>query len=140
MEPSRASFSPTVLKYDSLCLGQDYIYMFRGLYILNIGEECDVILEPCTISEKVCLYYPPRFPNEIFYFYKDLLDTLRVGIPFTNFEPDLLIFLNLDPSQLLQNSWRFVRAFEIMCDALGITHIVGIFLYCYETKGVRSGG
>lgn len=140
MEPLAAYFSSAVLKYDLLCLEQNYVNsLMDDLCISNTGEECDIILEPCIPGKKVCMYCPLASPGEFFYFYEDLLETLRVGIPFTGFEADLLTALNTAPSQLQPNSWGIVRAFEIVCGALGITPTVDIFISFYEKKEVGNG-
>jgi len=47
------------------------------------------------------------------FIYSAIFKRLRLRLPFTFFEKDLLTELNVAPCQLHPNAWAFIRAFEI---------------------------
>ena len=66
---------------------------------------------------------------------------LNNWFPFTRFERELLTELDIAAAQLHPNNWAFVRAFQIMCDHLGLPASVDVFLFLFEAKhpGDRCG-
>lgn len=65
-----------------------------------------------------------------------VLTNLEVGIPFSNFEGDILKEINISPSQLHPNSGAFMRVFKILNDILEFVLIVGIFLTFTRQMGL----
>lgn len=63
--------------------------------VSSIGNEDNVILEPCILGERVCIVRPRGVKNEYFHFYVGVLN---------DFEFDLLRALNTTLSQLRHNS------------------------------------
>jgi len=63
-----------------------------------------------------------------------LLSHLRLRLPFTFFEKELLTELNVAPCQLHPNAWGFIRAFEILCNHFGHPPSTDVFLYFFEAK------
>jgi len=59
---------------------------------------------------------------------------VKLRLPFTRFERELLTELNIATAQLHHNSWAFVRAFQIMCAHLGLPASVDVFLFLFEAK------
>ncbi|CAI8617960.1 unnamed protein product [Vicia faba] len=84
------------------------------IYISSTDNEDDVVLEPCFPGDKVFTYRPPGSTDKNFYFYEDVMQTLWVGVPFMDFEADVLTYLNVAPFQLQPNNWGFVRSFELL--------------------------
>nr|KYP76326.1 hypothetical protein KK1_020561 [Cajanus cajan] len=79
---------------------------------------------------------PPHF-----YVYQCFFRDLGICLPFTQFECDFLNFVNLAPCQLHPNSWGFLRAFQVLCSALGIEVSLRVFLHFYQLKiGVSPYG
>nr|KYP32968.1 hypothetical protein KK1_046231 [Cajanus cajan]KYP32970.1 hypothetical protein KK1_046233 [Cajanus cajan] len=74
----------------------------------------------------------PNIP--FFYMYQCFFRDLGVCLPFTQFECDFLNFINTAPCQLHPNSWGFLRAFQVLCSALGIGLSLPIFLHFYQLK------
>nr|KYP34798.1 hypothetical protein KK1_044193 [Cajanus cajan] len=72
---------------------------------------------------------PPHF-----YVYQCLFRDLGVYLPFTQFECDFLNFINTAPCQLHPNSWGFLRAFQVLCSALGIEVSLPVFHHFYQLK------
>lgn len=64
----------------------------------------------------------------------------KIRIPFTDFEFGLLKTLNIAPSPLYPNGWGFIKAFEMVCDAMDITSTLGLFFSFFELKGMEKGG
>jgi hypothetical protein len=62
-----------------------------------------------------------------------------VKILFTAFEMDVLMFLNVAPSQIRPKSWAFIRGFEILRKALFLEPPVSVFFHFYGTKDVNKG-
>ena len=70
-------------------------------------------------------------PEEPFFFmYATVFKRLKLRLSFTGFERALLTEINVVPAQLHPNSW----AFAILCNHLGHTPSVDVFLYFFEAK------
>jgi len=74
------------------------------------------------------------------FIYSAIFKRLRLRLPFTFFEKDLLTELNVAPYQLHPNAWAFIRAFEILCNHFGHPPSTEVFLHFFEAKnpGDRS--
>ena len=74
------------------------------------------------------------------FIYSSIFKRLRLRLPFTFFEKDLLTELNVAPYQLHPNAWAFTRAFEILCNHFGHPFSTDVFLQFFEVKnqGNRS--
>ena len=72
--------------------------------------------------------------------YSAIFKRLKLRLPFTFFEKELMMELNVAPCQLHSNAWAFIRAFEILCNYFGHKASVDVFLYFFEAKnpGDRS--
>nr|KYP66462.1 hypothetical protein KK1_012756 [Cajanus cajan] len=66
--------------------------------------------------------------------YRCFFRDLGVCLPFTQFECDFLNFVNVAPCQLHPNSCGFLRAFQVLCSALGVGVSLPIFLHFYQLK------
>jgi hypothetical protein len=134
------NFAPVMSRLDSLYTSSEKILWFRNkVKLFSSGREEDVIIEPCRKGEKVCILLPDGVPSHIFYTYSHVLEDLNVKIPFTDFECEILKFLNVAPTQIHPNSWAFIRGFEILAKGKGFEPTVGEFCSFYRTKGVDEG-
>nr|KYP46721.1 hypothetical protein KK1_031686 [Cajanus cajan] len=109
-----------------------------------------ILVEPCQPGERVYMWGTPNTP--FFYMYQCLFRDLGVCLPFSQFECDFLNFINVAPCQLHPNSWGFLRAFQVLCSALGIGLSLLVFLHFYQLKlgepplgwvplnGIKAGG
>ena len=72
--------------------------------------------------------------------YSAIFKRLKLRLPFTFFEKELMMELNVAPCQLHPNAWAFIRAFQILCSYFGHNASVDVFLYFFEAKnpGDRS--
>ena len=68
------------------------------------------------------------------FIYSAIFKRLRLRLPFTFFEKELLTELNVAPCQLHPNGWGFIRAFEILCNYFGHPPSTDVFLYFFEAK------
>jgi hypothetical protein len=127
----------TKSKYYSL----DSVETLRGaIKFSGSGKECDVVVEPVCADDLVTVVNPN--PPHYFLMYGVVVQTFNLWFPFTSFEVSLLHTLNVAPVQLHPNSWGFVKAYEIVCFALGLTPSIGIFFSIYHLKSYtpRSPG
>src|ERR1051325_6025452 len=137
--------SNKLLKREALGFNQSLIKdmeisTLRSLWnISSTGNEDDVILEPCETGENVCMSRPKGVNTEWFYFYVGVVEKLSIQFPFSDFEIDILRTMNVAPSQLRPNSWGFIRAFEIICQALLVAPTIGLFFSFFEIKSAEPG-
>jgi len=89
---------------------------------------------PICVDDRVTNGVPFTF------IYSAIFKRLRLRLPFTFFEKDLLTELNVAPCQLHPNAWAFIRAFEILCNHFGHPPSTDVFLHFFEAKnpGDRS--
>jgi len=66
------------------------------------------------------------------FIYTTLFKKVKLRFPFTCFERELLTELDIAAAQLHPNSWA--RAFQIMCDHLGLPASVDVLLFLFEAK------
>lgn len=66
--------------------------------------------------------------------YEFVFKDLGFRLPFTSFQMALFTDLTLAPSQLHQNAFAFMRAFEIVCEYLRIGATVPLFMRCFRVQ------
>lgn len=141
MEATRSLIDKEVLSYNYSIIVESYISKFRPTTLVSsTRNEDDVILEPCVAGERVYIILPKEVSDEYFYFYSRVIEDFKVRFPFTDFESDLLKTLNIAPSQLLLNEWRFIKAFEIVYDVIAIVPTLGLFFSLFKLKGAERRG
>lgn len=69
-----------------------------------------------------------------FYFYIPTIRKIGVCLPFSYFEAEVLIVLNMAPFQIAPNSWTLIWTFEIICRRLGSHPTIRIFFSFYGIK------
>lgn len=65
---------------------------------------------------------------------------MYLRLPFSVFQMDVLKTLNVAPTQLHRNSWGYVQAFAVMCQALAIKPTTALFLYFFKTWTIAKRG
>lgn len=124
----------------SLCLDAEELERWRSQFTLSSdGNEGRLTLEPCVEGENVCMTSPSDGRPAHTYLYQTLVDGIHVRLPFSPFECGVLNLINVAPTQLHPNGWGFMRAFAVVCEALGITPTVGLFFSFYQVKGCSTG-
>ena len=74
----------------------------------------DITVLPCTPGEPICGEERANKGVPFFYFYQTVFKGIGVRLPFSRFERELLIEINVGPPQLHPNSWAFIKAFGIL--------------------------
>lgn len=72
------------------------------------------------------------------YFYRIFAGELNISLPDSAFEAGVLIVMNVAPSHLHPNGLGFVRNFEILCRALGISVTPSLFYCFHKTQRVEK--
>ena len=89
---------------------------------------------PCPSVLPVCADDKASNDGPFCFVYTTLFKKVKLRVPFTRFERELLTELNIAAAQLHPNSWAFMRAFQVMCDHLGLPASVDVFLFLFEAK------
>lgn len=122
MEMIGSFIDQEILSYDHNTIDDsDISKLWSNKKISSIKNEEDVVLEPCVDGERVCITWPKGVSVEYFYFYSGVIEDFKIRIPFIDFESNLFKTLNNTPSQLRPNGLGFIKAFEIVCEAMNIT-------------------
>jgi len=107
---------------------------------LSFHKEHDskVTVLPCLPGEPICADDKANNGGLFCFIYATLFKRVKLRLPFTHFERELLTELNIAPAQLHPNTWAFmrafVRAFQILCAHLGLPASVDVFLFLFEAK------
>ncbi|XP_072061501.1 uncharacterized protein [Arachis hypogaea] len=105
--------------------------------IVRAGSGVKVELLPCSVDDRI---YHRELGFDFFYMHSCVLEELRVRLPFTDFECQILKQLNCAPSQLHPNGWAFLRSFEVLMEFLEELPSVSLFFSLFQAKGVWKGG
>ena len=83
---------------------------------LSFHKEHDskMVVLPCHHDEPICADDKTSNGESFCFLYTTLFKKVKVRLPFTRFERELLTELDIAPAQLHPNSWAFVRAFHRM--------------------------
>jgi len=75
-----------------------------------------------------------------FYFYSCLFSDIHVRFPLGVFTMEVLLVLNVVPTQLHPNSWATIQAFRLLCEVLSLRATARSFLHFFGTRlGDRIG-
>ena len=97
-------------------------------------HDSKVAVLPCLPDEPVCADDKGSNDELFCFIYTTVFKKVKLRLPFTRFERELLIELNISPAQLHPNSWAFIRAFQILCAHLLLPASVDVFLFLFEAK------
>jgi len=104
--------------------------------VVRSGLPSDILIaEICGYTDRVC-HGRENAPVDFFYVYTTLFTDLRVTLPFDDFTMDVLLILNLSPTQLHPNSWACLQAFRMVCQLFELTPMAKVFLFYYSTYPV----
>ncbi|WVZ09140.1 hypothetical protein V8G54_013670 [Vigna mungo] len=124
-----------------LLLSGDKVFVNGGVEVEDSGQECaSCSLDYSWASREACRKGERVFHGEevagegCFYIYLCLFHHMYVRLPFTRFQMEVLKYLNVAPSQLHPNSWAYIQAFGVLCQALGINPTAKIFLYFFKSR------
>ncbi|KOM55427.1 hypothetical protein LR48_Vigan10g131900 [Vigna angularis] len=98
-----------------------------------------VKLVACREDERV-FHGRENATNDFFYYYSPPFYDLYLRLPLTTFQMAVLKTLNVAPTQLHPNSWGYMQAFVVVCQALAIKLTVALFLRFFRCHPVAKRG
>ncbi|MED6126041.1 hypothetical protein PIB30_074546 [Stylosanthes scabra] len=121
-----------VLTQPSL-VGSDSLPEFRRNYPLmeDSGAEGDYVLEAARLSDRVPFRAGVDGPHFL-WVYQELFTRLRMRLPFSDFQRDVMTRCRVAVSQLHLNGWGFILAFEKVCLHYGFRPTIRLFFYIYD--------
>ncbi|KAG2383986.1 uncharacterized protein HKW66_Vig0152510 [Vigna angularis] len=105
----------------------------------NLSYGSCVKLVACGENERV-FYGKENSKDDFFYVYSYLFYDMYLRFPLNVFQMDVLKTLNVAPTQLHPNSWGYIQAFAVMCQALAINPTVALFFYFFRTRPIEKRG
>ncbi|MED6119303.1 hypothetical protein PIB30_010545 [Stylosanthes scabra] len=124
---------PSVVESDSLP-------EFRCNYPLmeDSGVEGDYVLEAARLSDRVPFRAGEDRPHFL-WVYQELFTHLRMRLPFSDFQRDVMTRCCVAVSQLHLNGWGFILAFEKVSLHYGFRPTIRLFFYIYDVHFPPSG-
>ncbi|MED6120754.1 hypothetical protein PIB30_024043 [Stylosanthes scabra] len=124
---------PSVVESDSLP-------EFRRNFPLmeDSGAEGDYVLEAAGPSDRVPFRAGEEGPHFL-WVYQELFTRLRMQLPFSDFQRDVMTRCRVAISQLHLNGWSFILAFEKVCLHYGFRPTIRIFFYIYDVHFPPGG-
>jgi len=100
----------------------------------TIGNGADWGVELPSTLERVCSH----FPDHSFPMYEVVFGDVGFRLPLSSFQREVLRWTKLSPAQIHPYSYAFMRAFELVCQHLGVTHLKNFFFALFSVQ--RGGG
>ncbi|MED6143760.1 hypothetical protein PIB30_009009 [Stylosanthes scabra] len=124
---------PSVVESDSLP-------EFRRNFPLieDSGTDGDYVLEAVGLSDRVPFRAGEGGPHFL-WVYQELFTCLRMRLPFSDFQKDVMTRCRVAVSQLHLNGWGFILAFEKVCLHYGFRPTIRLFFYIYDVHFPPSG-
>ncbi|MED6112665.1 hypothetical protein PIB30_063626 [Stylosanthes scabra] len=118
----------------------DSLPEFRRNYPLmeDSGAEGDYVLEAAGSSNRVPFRAGEEGPHYL-WVYQELFTRLRMRLPFSDFQRDVMTRCRVAVSQLHLNGWGFILAFEKMCLQYGFRPTIRLFFYIYDVHFPPGG-
>ncbi|MED6193232.1 hypothetical protein PIB30_017198 [Stylosanthes scabra] len=128
-----------VLTQPSL-VGSDSLPEFRRNCLLmeDSGAEGDYVLEAAKPSDRVPFRAGEDGPHFL-WVYQELFTRLRMRLPFSDFQRDVMTRCRVAVSQLHLNGWGFILAFEKLCLHYGFRPTIRLFFYIYDVHFAPGG-
>ena len=83
----------------------------------------------CSEDELVCRDGSSNPNAHFFFFHTKIFTKIKLCLPLTIFEKEILTELNVSPIQLHLNNWAFIRTLFILCSYFGITSTTYVFCW-----------
>ncbi|MED6144845.1 hypothetical protein PIB30_019277, partial [Stylosanthes scabra] len=118
----------------------DLLPEFRRNFPLmeDSGAEGDYVLEAARPSDRVPFRADEDGPHFL-WVYQELFTCLRMRLPFSDFQRDVMTRCRVAVSQLHQNGWGFILAFEKVCLHYGFRPTIRLFFYIYDVHFPPGG-
>ncbi|MED6202827.1 hypothetical protein PIB30_109500 [Stylosanthes scabra] len=97
-------------------------------------------LEVPDVNERICFinHKAGEVPDWL-WVYDYLFTRVRIRIPLTLFQQEVLRRGAVASSQLHPNSWAFIRSFELVCQALGLSVSWRLFFFFFKLTTPKNG-
>ncbi|MED6118433.1 hypothetical protein PIB30_002686 [Stylosanthes scabra] len=102
------------------------------------GAEGDYVLEAAGPSDRVPFRAGEDGPHFL-WVYQELFTRLRMRLPFSDFQRDVMTRCRVAVSQLHLNGWGFILAFERVCLHYGFRPTIRLFFYIYDVHFPLGG-
>ncbi|MED6170573.1 hypothetical protein PIB30_032252 [Stylosanthes scabra] len=102
------------------------------------GAEGDYVLEAAGPSDRVLFRAGEDGPHFL-WVYQELFTRLRMRLPFSDFQRDVMTRCRVAVSQLHLNGWGFILAFEKVCLHFGFRPTIRLFFYIYDVHFPPGG-
>ncbi|MED6108351.1 hypothetical protein PIB30_023118 [Stylosanthes scabra] len=102
------------------------------------GVEGDYVLEAAGPSDRVPFRASEDGPHFL-WVYQELFTRLRMRLPFTDFQRDVMTRCRVAVSQLHLNGWGFILAFEKVCLHFGFRPTIRLFFFIYDAHFPPGG-
>ncbi|MED6118461.1 hypothetical protein PIB30_002711 [Stylosanthes scabra] len=102
------------------------------------GAEGDYVLEATGPSDRVPFRAGDNSPHFL-WVYQELFTHLRMRLPFSNFQRDVMTRCRVAVSQLHLNGWGFILPFEKVCLHYGFSPTIRLFFYIYDVHFPPGG-
>ncbi|MED6156370.1 hypothetical protein PIB30_013862 [Stylosanthes scabra] len=118
----------------------DALSEFRRSYPLmeDSGAEGDYTLEAAGPSDRVPFRADEDGPHFL-WVYQELFTRLRMRLPFSDFQQDVMTRCRVAVSQLHLNGWGFILSFEKVCLHFGFRPTIILFFYIYDVHFPPGG-
>ncbi|MED6122143.1 hypothetical protein PIB30_037024 [Stylosanthes scabra] len=128
-----------VLTQPSL-VGSDSLPEFHRNYPLmeDSGAEGDYVLKAAGPFDRVPFWAGEDGPHFL-WVYQELFTRLRMRLPFSDFQRDVITRCRVAVSQLHLNGWGFILAFEKVCLHYGFRPTIRLFFYIYDVHFPPGG-
>ncbi|MED6160373.1 hypothetical protein PIB30_050883 [Stylosanthes scabra] len=118
----------------------DLLPEFRCNFSLmeDSGAEGDYVLETTGPSDRVPFRAGEEGPHFL-WVYQELFTRLRMRLPFSDFQRDVMTHCRVAVSQLHLNGWGFILTFEKVCLHYGFRPTIRLFFYIYDVHFPPGG-
>ncbi|MED6160784.1 hypothetical protein PIB30_054573 [Stylosanthes scabra] len=118
----------------------DALSEFRRSYPLmeDSGAEGDYVLEAAGPSDRVPFRADEDGPHFL-WVYQELFTRLRMRLPFSDFQRDVMTRCRVAVSQLHLNGWGFILSFEKVCLHFGFRPTIRLFFCIYDVHFPPGG-
>ncbi|MED6216062.1 hypothetical protein PIB30_004092 [Stylosanthes scabra] len=97
----------------------------------DLRAEGDYVLEAAGQSDRVPFRASEEGPHFL-WVYQELFTRLRMRLPLSDFQRDVMTRCHVAVSQLHLNGWGFILAFEKVCLHYGFRPTIRLFFYIYD--------
>ncbi|KOM48075.1 hypothetical protein LR48_Vigan07g177900 [Vigna angularis] len=128
----------------------DFCSLFKNRVVLEdwvdnscilrtLGYKSCIKLVACRENERV-FHGRESVAQDFFYFYSSLFYYMYIRLPLSVFQMEVLKTLNVASTRLHPNSWGYIQAFVVVCQALAIRPTTPLFLHFFRCRPIAKRG